>query len=472
VTSLLLAALILAGSENNNTGMPLTDPLNWWVYMEETASGTAMPGILPLRRNPIRSEDTAALNPELENLLLRRSSFPLSTEGDEGPLNFSGTAAGQLLSHSGGTETRIGGTLRLFVLPLPNLYLDEQLSLWAGSDENPPDHFSPFHDGMEKGRHLYVDRGYLRWSIPAVSVSLGRIPQRWGPGRFTQLLLSDNSPPLDMLKVQFRLPSAGLEFTGFTATVDSDSGTYLTAHRLDITPFRQLRIGLSESILFKSAGLDLAYMNPFIPWYPVQWNERVDDNAFMVIDLSWLPFRGFETYGELLLDDFQYENEGNRPDKIGFTAGMSGWLARAEIGAVVEYTRIDRYVYAQRRKCNYYLHHDDIIGSGLGPDADRITLSVAESATWPLLAEVRVHHTRHGEGTVQEGWPDSASTGGKFPSGVVEHTTGAALNLSWYPLEMLDILGSLQQSWVRNAEHVSGAEDSRFSASLEIFCNW
>jgi len=472
MTSAVIALVLLTGSPEQ-TGLPLSDPLNWWLYMMGTSSAGLLPGTLPLT-----GSDFPGPGSEIHGSLagpegsIRERSFPGGLMDLEGiTLDISGTAAGEVLTLDGETETRCGATAGLYVNILPNLYLHEQLSLWTGSDEMPPDYFSPFHQGMEKGRHLYVDLGYLRWSNGTVAAGFGRIPQRWGPGRFTQLLLSDNGPPLDMLKFDLSLWDI-IGFTGLTATVDSDSGTYLAAHRLDIFPTGNLRIGLSEAILFKSSGLEFAYMNPVVPWYPVQWNERDDDNAFMAVDASWKPIEGLEGYCELLIDDIQYENEGDRPNKLGLTAGVSAYLSPVSLGTVLEYTRIDRYVYSQRRPCNYYLHHGEIIGSGLGPDADRVTMSMGTAAAWPLLAEVTLDHTRHGEGTVQEGWPDSASTGGKFPSGTVEHSTGAGVHLGWYPLSELEVHGMASNRWFRNMDNIHGQSGTRFDAALELIYHW
>lgn len=470
----MTAAVIAVGLLIGTAGLPLQDPLNWWLYMLETESETMLPGTLPLVDSRFLNSDVETSTGSLadvERFIFIRSSSPGGTQEESLRFSLTGTVAGEVQNYSESLEARTGATARIFVDILPGLFLDERLSIWAGSDENPPGYFSPYHEGMESGRHLYVDWGYLQWNNETVSLSFGRIPQRWGPGRYSQLLLSDNSPPLDMLKVQFNLWNS-LRFTGFTSTIDSDSGTYLTAHRLDISPRKNLRIGLCESILFKAEGLDFAYMNPVIPWYPVQWNERVDDNAFFSFDVSWKPFRGIETYGELLIDDIQYENTHDRPDKLGWTAGLSAYISPLDLGTVIEYTRIDRYVYSQRKPYNYYLHHGEIIGSELGPDADRITLSLGTPAAWPVLCEMTVDHTRHGEGTVQEGWPDSASTGGTFPFGTVEYLTGAELHLGWYPLDFLELHGEVGNVWIRNLNHVSGESDSDFSTSLEAIFNW
>lgn len=468
---ILAALLTVTGGEQ--TGLPLEDPLGWWLTLFETASDAMLPGTLP-SLDEITVLEGVSNQPGFRGPaeFIEARGIPTGEPLHFGTLTVAGlgTLAGQVLIADDDVVTRIGGTGRVHVDIMPNLFLDERLSLWAGSDEQPPDFFSPFHDGPEPGRHLYVDWGYMQWDPSPISLTIGRVPQRWGPGRFTQLLISNNSPPMDMLRFQCDLGGV-FTFTGITSSVESDSAIYLTAHRIDVKPFDGLRIGLSESILFRSDGIDLAYMNPFIPWYPVQWNERDDDNAFLSLDAAWRPFSGFETYGELLIDDIQYENVGDRPDKLGWTIGLSGSLPAAGLGAVLEYTRIDRYVYSQRKPSNFYLHHGDIIGSGLGPDADRVTLSLGSSSAWPLAAVATVDHTRHGEGTVQEGWPDSAQTGGTFPSGVVEYSTGAELLLSWYPIHWLEAHGRVRNVWTRNEGHQHGESSSSLTSSLELLWN-
>ncbi|MCK5064810.1 MAG: hypothetical protein KAQ97_05980 [Candidatus Fermentibacteraceae bacterium] len=467
-------SLVLMTGSLNQTGLPLEDPLNKWIYMFETVASEMLPGTFPVTDAEELFAEIVSKD-ELEGIgrfIYERSLPPGNLPGKNSfKLAAQGTIAGEILHSEDALETRCGATGRIFVDILPSLFMDERLSIWTGSDEKPPDYFTPFHEGAEPGRHLYVDWGYLRWNHETISISFGRIPQRWGPGRFTQLIISDNSPPLDMLKVGFSLWNI-LEFTGFISTVNSDSGTYLTSHRLDIKPLPNLRVGLSESILFKASGLDFAYMNPVIPWYPVQWNERVDDNAFLAFDAAWKPLNGVETYGELLIDDIQYENTHNRPNKLAWTAGISTFLPSLQLGTVAEYTRIDRYVYSQREPRNYYLHDGSIIGSGLGPDADRITLSVGTPALWPLLASITLDHTRHGEGTVQEGWPDSVQTGGSFPSGIVEYSTGTEFHLSWYPVDFLEAHGIVKNTWIRNQNHVSGENGSNLTSSLELIWTW
>jgi len=469
------AAAIIAGAAILAPGwsyLPLDDPVWPWTQELEAAGLLRPAGVYP--------DEHLGADLPLSNLgslsgpvgeLAKRSSMPSEVIlGGEGSELFAGGGIAAEGLYRGDGETRSGTWLSASGVLGGLLVFQERLSVWEGSDEEPPDGFPSCHMGRERGRHLYVDRGFLEGGGRGISVSVGRIPQRWGPGRFTSLLVSTNSPALDMIRFGWQ-PSEKLSFTGLTATVDSDSGIYLSAHRLDFWPSDRLRFGLSEAVLFSSRGLDLAYMNPVIPWYPVQWNERQDDNAFLCADFTAVPLDGFAGWGELLVDDLQYQKEYHRPDKLGLTVGAGYTSTSSTVGATLEYTRIDRFVYSQKLARNYYLHDGRIIGSELGPDGDRLTLALSTPALWPLAVEVRASHRRAGEGTVYEGYPDSVAVG-PFPSGVVENTTDAAVRLFCVLPGGFEASASLDRWWKTNAGHVQGAEDRGTDASAEVRWNW
>jgi hypothetical protein len=440
--------------------LPPESPLNLWLYHSE-ASGLLLPGELPGQHTVIFEPGSRSM--WLWQLIHSKSTLP--SPGD-GVLGWRASATGQVESNPE-FISRGGATCEVYSAPLSWLTISQRTSLWTGSDGNPPSGFAPFHFGLEHGRHLYVDWGYAQAETGPLSIAMGRIPVRWGPGRFTQLLISAKAPAMDMIEMKLKLGNR-VCFTGFTSSINSDSSTWLSAHRLDIKPYDKLRIGLSESILYTADGIDLAYANLFIPWYPVQWNERVDDNAFMCVDATWQPLHGLAVYGELLIDDIQYENVNDVPNKLGYTLGADFFMPGTGIGAVAEYTAVQRYVYSQRKLNNYYIHDSRIIGSQLGPDADRVTASVSYIGLNSITAQLKSSYTRHGEGNVYEGWPDSVQAGGAFPSGVVESTTELELNLGWYPENWLEIRGSGGVSFTDNTGNQSGVKTDNSWVSLEL----
>ena len=452
---LCLAAISLAGAS-----LPLESPLNLWLYHSE-ATGLLLPGELP-------DTHTVTVEPGsrsiwLWQLIQDKSTPPSANDGVPG---WKTSVSGQAERNSE-FISRGGLTFEVYSTPLSWFSISQRTSLWTGSDGNPPSGFAPFHFGLEHGRHLYVDWGFIQAETGPLRAAMGRIPVRWGPGRFTQLMISAEAPAMDMFKMNLQLGDK-VSFTGFTSTINSDSSTWLSAHRLDIRPYDKLRIGLSESILYTADGIDLAYANLFIPWYPVQWNERVDDNAFMCVDATWQALHGLAVYGEFLIDDIQYENTNDVPNKLGYTIGTDFFMPETGIGAVAEYTAVQRYVYSQRKVNNFYMHDGRIIGSQLGPDADRVTGSISYIGLNSITAQLKGSYTRHGEGNVFEGWPDSVQAGGSFPSGVVESTTELELDLGWYPENWLEIRGSGGVSFTDNSENQTGIKSDNSWVSLEL----
>jgi hypothetical protein len=451
--------------------VPLEDPVSPWAQVLE-ASGLLEPaGVYPIEAVSTRSQGAGYLGGPLVSLMLRSAPPGRTIFAESGSsIDLQGGLAAEVIG-ADPVRTRSGAWVFATGFIRGSLGFNERLSIWQGSDEEPPEGFPSYHMGTEKGRHFYVDRGYLEARRGSLGLSIGRIPQRWGPGRFTSLLLSDNPPALDMIRFRWWQPSCVVSFNGFTASIDSDSGIYLTAHRLDYRPSARLRLGLSEAVLFESEGLDLAYMNPIIPYYPVQWNERDDDNAFVCLDFTTVPLDGFAAWGELLVDDFQYQEEYHRPNKLGLTLGAGFADPGSPVDATLEYTRIDRYVYSQKLARNYYLHDGRIIGSELGPDADRMTLSLVSPVLWPLSAELRASHRRSGEGTVYEGYPDSV-TAGPFPSGIVENATEVGMRLSWLLPSGFEAFASASHVWTTNAGHVRGSDEEASEASASLRWTW
>ncbi len=106
---------------------------------------------------------------------------------------------------------------------------------------------------------------------------------------------------------------------------------------------------------------------------------------FMCIDATWQPLRGIALYSEFLIDDIQYDNIHDVPNKLGYTFGGDFFSPAAGVGANLEYTAVQRYVYSQREVNNYYMHDGRIIGSQLGPDADRITGSLSYAGLYEII---------------------------------------------------------------------------------------
>jgi len=256
----LLAPTLVLGTTLLASGLPLEEPFGLWLRHMEAAGDTLFSAILPSPAPLMTGGEFAGLSEDI----LRRSARPNRNFFSESVFwGLEAALQGDLQNDdpesAAGVKFRVAGALAR------GLSFDHQASLWTGSNDLPPGGFSEYHIHPDQapGRHLYSDWGFIDYSSPRVSVRLGRFAQQWGPGRFTQLLVSDNSPPLDQLRASFNI-SDRVSFSGFTSTIEPDSGSWFCAHRLDILPADNLRLGLYEGAFYTSGTFDFAYTNPIL----------------------------------------------------------------------------------------------------------------------------------------------------------------------------------------------------------------
>jgi hypothetical protein len=181
-------------------------------------------------------------------------------------------------------------------------------------------------------------------------------------------------------------------------------------------------------------------MNPILPYYWEQYNNRRDDNIYMGLDFIWWPFDRTRLYGELLLDDFQIDFV-SEPHQIGFDLGLSrlGFPHMDRLRLDLQYTQIRNYVYGQLVPSNIFVHNGVIIGSSLGPDSDRFRYSTAYVLTKDITVTLAGSYHRKGEGRITDRQDIPLPKDEPFPSGVVEKTSRNFFRVSYLHGTLLDI---------------------------------
>ncbi|MBN4072289.1 hypothetical protein JYU03_00040 [bacterium AH-315-F03] len=312
----------------------------------------------------------------------------------------------------------------------------------------------------------FVEAGLLSYQSEKLTVLFGRFRNSWGP-TVTNPLLSQEAYPLDGVTLRYRAgkrltysytlarldgfspDGAGLIGADSLQTVGVFVNRYFAAHRVDIFPNKNLRFGLFETVIFAGAGrgVELQYFNPLNFYHGAQLNEDGNDNTFLGFDFDWMLFRGSNLYGQIVVDDFQIENEvqgDQEPNEIGALvglyladiAGQSGWDADLRFDGVTNRT------YNQKLERNRYLNHGLPLGHPLGNDFQRYSISLyhwfggsaplgrdnksVPSITSGLLTFSSVL-LRKGEGSISDLWSEpwllSAEPYSEpYPTGVIERT--------------------------------------------------
>jgi hypothetical protein len=341
----------------------------------------------------------------------------------------------------------------------------------------------------KKGLTGVLDLAYAQTDLKYFYLLLGRDHLRWGPGREDVLLLSDQIPPFDMLKLEGKLGS--FKFIYFTTVLDQiwvpcypeagelSSGffakRYLSGHRMNLKLKFGLEMGFSEVVLYggKNRNLELYYLNPLLPYYGEQYNQDVDDNPLWSFDLALTWFKNKEFYAEILVDDFQYDFE-SEPQQTGFQVGV----AYAQIFGLeksfanLEYTKINNWVYGQNKPWNVYTYHGLGMGSILGPDADRIFLKFLYHLSQDIDVSFLEDYRRKGEGRIEKPQTPAVSYPKKFPSGVVEHSNQIRFEASYQPNPNLKLDGGGIYTKIKNFQNISGKGVDDFGLAIRLNLNF
>jgi len=343
---------------------------------------------------------------------------------------------------------------------------------------------------LQGGNETYYDfnEAHISLQIAKFKLIFGKGRVDWGPGHFSNLLISTNATTFDRLQIiadigsRFRYSylTGKLKDWGFPAdtlyrTPDgwtrlAASQKWLAAHRMEFTPRPWLTLAVSEAVVWGERGMDFAYLNPLAFLYSAQHAGDDQDNVLMSGDFRIIyPQRGV-FYGALLIDDMKTSAIGTSDvaNKIGYLGGASSshlGLAGGEAG--IEYMRLDPFVYSHTFPVNRYTHWRANLGADLKPNSDRLTLwgQYRPHRSWTLdFALSRNRHSSLG-GSPDDFRPaDFDEFDAAFLNGTRTNWTSSELALKWefFPG------GALQIGWIKNEQNSIDPDRAYFNVSYRI----
>jgi hypothetical protein len=175
--------------------------------------------------------------------------------------------------------------------------------------------------------------GYVKLTLFNVELLAGRDSLWWGPGYHGSLVISNNAPPLNHVRIgsaePFRLPLVGdwigpTKILAFFARLEDDPGHRhpdLFGMRVSISPFQFLELGASYANMF--GGDDPPRLRGASDYFRVLFDPRASDqglntpqrfrnNALFAIDAElrfhdvsrfFIPAQDMRLYGEFGWDD-------------------------------------------------------------------------------------------------------------------------------------------------------------------------
>lgn len=169
------------------------------------------------------------------------------------------------------------------------------------------------------GYDYFIARGYVTADIKDfVNFQFGYDKNFIGHG-YRSMFLSDFSNDYLFLKVSTRVwkvnyQSIFMELIGEYRRrgVNQDRllpKKYAAIHHLSFDIGKNFNLGFFESVVFSRDKFELQYLNPIIFYRAIEQAIGSPDNAMLGVDFKANIAKRFSLYGQLLIDDFNFNNE-------------------------------------------------------------------------------------------------------------------------------------------------------------------
>ena len=219
---------------------------------------------------------------------------------------------------------------------------------------------------------IKLDELYTKIVKNDYNIYLGKKHIELANGSQIKLLANKDGPAIPMFyynkEHKYFTGEAGLLFLG------GSSNRYMFIHRLtNNTLIPNLQIGISESAIAHNKINPLYYIPQYyVPYYAIKklFGLKNDYNyyedSYIGIDLKY-DSDNFTVYGELLVDEYPYQEFATNPDKRAHLMGIevpikdSYWVG-------LEYSNVYAGVYEHRFAENRYEYLGEYIGHTYGPD--------------------------------------------------------------------------------------------------------
>ncbi len=318
--------------------------------------------------------------------------------------------------------------------------------------------------------------GYMTFALPYIDVEFGKDEARWGPGRDDNLGLSNHAPSFTMLRLKsnigaFRLvsiagalrpcpdrpdsplcsgmadPQASYVANGQSRVIERQK--FLAAHRLEVALTSWLDVGFHEMVVYGDRGLEPTYLNPLMFYWAAQSHLGDKDNVMMGLDFDIHPGGNRRYYLSYVIDDLKKAAifSDDFANKFSLQTGML-WVdppLLSDGDLLVEYVRIEPWIYTHKFPINTFRHFDVSLGHELAPNSDRIALALEKRLTAEWTLKMGARRTRHGENEVLEdgglrnvggdihyGWrPGDERESKAFLDGIIQQRTELELATRW-----------------------------------------
>lgn len=313
------------------------------------------------------------------------------------------------------------------------------------------------------------------WSFG--NISLGKYYLNIGNGRAGQIIMSSKAPSFPLIRLDVH-PVKWLNFIYFHGWLKSnipDSSTfrytsvegresisdipkYIASHMLSFYITEDLSLSIGESVVY-SGSVEPLYLIPVMFFrladhYLSSTGSNTGDNAQLFADASYRisPINS-KVYGSVFIDELSLEKalKGENLSAIGYTLGTElSDLVIPNSSLVLEYTRIQPFVYTNSDDAQTYKSHNYQLGHWIGSNSDIFYLSYRQNILRGLEIKISGWYFRKGQTEIPEQQYELPYPPTLY--GARRTDKNASFAIKWQPVHNLFVEGYYQYSNISDEE--------------------
>ncbi len=244
---------------------------------------------------------------------------------------------------------------------------------------------------------------------------------------FRSLLLSDNSNNYFYLKFNTKIWK--LQYQNIFAELSALSSKnvpgdklipkkYFAAHYLSYKPWKNIEIGLFETVVFSRENhFEFQYLNPIILYRTVEHLIGSPDNSLLGMNANINMFRTLSLYGQFVMDEFKLSevlsSSGWWANKFGMQVGLKYYniLGIDQLDTQIEYNTVRPYTYTHsktiegsKQSLSNYSNYNQPLAHPRGANFREIIANLRYQPMDKLFLKLRYMNTKYGEDDNDTNW--------------------------------------------------------------------
>ncbi len=231
-------------------------------------------------------------------------------------------------------------------------------------------------DSLAKSKTFNRFEYYVKYQKPWLTLKAGRDWVHMGPGYFSSLMATKNTPPYSLLEMRLDFAPWLFMDNYLIRMVDTrfTIQKYAQLHRFEFKPLSRLSVGFNDMVIYQDRDPDMRYVLPLAPLSFSEINNGGLDNSAMMLDFLWASPWNISLWGELFVDDLLGPTSFFDSWWENRWAGLAGiqWVSpwkRVDADVVVEYSHVEPWTYIGREAQTSFKHFNVPSASKLGPDS-------------------------------------------------------------------------------------------------------